>query len=451
MSLKWKIVALAILPLAVATIAVAWVVAWQSNRLAEHEATLVASSLMDQKRSELRHAVALVTGELDVLRSETDGARVVERAKALIAAARYDTDGYFFAYDGAGTCLVHPTQPELVGKNLWALRDSGGRRVIPELVGTARHGSGFQQYTWAKPSSGRETEKLAYVALWPQLGWVVGTGVYLDDVAAATEAVRTEAHRGVVSTMWRLAAVFLSAVALVFGGTMALNLNEQRAADRRLEIANHKLVKVRTREQTRIARDLHEGVLQLLAAAKFQFELGERQLEANLAGARSSFAVGRERLQSAIADVRGIAHARQPLALERLGWSRALADLAREFTRRTGVKLAFDDALGGAPPPEPYASELYRIVQECLTNVERHAAATAVELTVRRDAVGDLHLRVSDDGRGFDPERVVEAAESGLGLRHVRERVEDLHGTFNIESTPGHTELSVHVRVGGGT
>jgi two-component system NarL family sensor kinase len=192
-------------------------------------------------------------------------------------------------------------------------------------------------------------------------------------------------------------------------------------------------------------------VLQKLAAAKFQFELGERQLEAGLGGARSSIAVGRERLQSAISDVRAIAHARQPLALEQLGWSRALSELARDFAGRTGVRLAFVDAVGDAPPPEPYASELYRIIQECLTNVERHAGATVVELDVRRDAGGDLHLRVTDDGRGFDPHGVIEGPESGLGLRHMRERVDDLHGTFRIVSSPGHTELSVHLNLGATT
>lgn len=443
-SFKWKLLALAILPLIAATVGVAWVVLWQSGRLAEQQTALLEASLMEQKRTELRHAIALISGELDVLAAEHDEARAAERAKDLIRAAHYGEDGYFFAYDRSGTCLVHPRQPELVGKNLWELRDPSGRRVIPALVETAERGSGFQRYGWSKPSTGRITEKLAYVALLPRFDWVLGTGVYLDDVAAASAVVRKEAHASVGGTMWRLAGVALLAIAVVFTSTLALGVNEQRLADSRLRVANERLATLRTREEARTERELHEGVLQVLAAAKFQLELAEQKLQSGVEDAPAVLGVGLERLRTAITDVRGIAHRRGPVALERLGWARALEELTHDFAGH--FRIEFENGLELAPP-EPYARELYRIVQECLTNAARHAEASVVTVSIERSSAGELLLVVIDDGHGFDPARVDEDERAGVGLRHLGERVEDLNGTLRVESRPGRTEVMVSLRL----
>jgi two-component system NarL family sensor kinase len=155
--------------------------------------------------------------------------------------------------------------------------------------------------------------------------------------------------------------------------------------------------------------------------------------------------VGLERLRNAITDVRGIAHRRGPVTIERLGWSRALSELTQDFSQHFRVELT--DGFGATAPPEPYARELYRIVQECLTNAARHAAATNVQVSITRGDAGELRLSVVDDGHGFEPERVAEDERAGVGLRHLRERVEDLNGTFGIESRPGRTEVSVSLRM----
>jgi two-component system NarL family sensor kinase len=444
MSLRWKIVVLAILPFLVASLAVALEVGRQSRLLTEQQAELIEASLMEQKRTELRHAIALIEGELQVLDDDRNQERAAEHAKALIAAAHYGDDGYFFAYDRAGTCLVHPMQPDLVGSNLWELRDARGRRVIPGLVETAQRGSGFQRYEWRKPSTGRSVEKLAYVARLPRFGWVLGTGVYLDDVAAATERVRTQARGSVTKTMQGLVAVALLAIGLVFASTLGLTVTEQRLADARLRAANERLAKLREREQAHLARELHEGVLQLLAAAKLELGLAAEKLTRNREDAARSLALGIEPLARAMTEVRAIVYRSPRTPITTRGWSRALSELVRDFASRSGAKVDFDGNVEDAPP-EPYASELYQIVQECLTNIERHARAKNVELEVRRDASGALTLRIHDDGCGFDPESVDDTQHAGV--RHIRERVADLDGTLRIESRPGSTELCVHLKV----
>jgi len=442
--LRWKIVALAIVPLLCAALFLAIEMQRQSARLAEEQVGLIEASMTEQKRTELRHAIALVEGELAVLGDEPDEARAGAHAKALIAAAHYGEDGYFFAYARDGTCLVHPRQPELVGKNLYQLVDGRGRRVIPSLVETAEAGSGFQEYEWVKPSTGRPTAKLAYVALLPRFDWVLGTGVYLDDVATAASAARAEARRSVQATMWSLASAALLAIAVVFAGTMALNVNERRLADERLRVANERLATLRASEQEHTRRELHEGVLQILTAIKFQLELAEQELSAQGAAPSAHLRGGLERVGLCFEEVRRIVDRRTPVGLDQ-GLSAGLAELVREFSERAKVPAEFRDTLAGALPPEPYASELYRVAQECLRNVEQSAEAQSAVVTIGRDAAHALVLSVIDDGRGFDPNRL-DPERTGVGLRHIRERIAELGGTVRIASRPGRTEITVQVQ-----
>ena len=436
--------ALAIVPLVCAAVFVAFEIQGQAARLAEQQVALIETNMKEQKRTELRHAIELVQGELAVLGDEPDEARASARAKALIAAAHYGEDGYFFAYARDGTCLVHPRQPELVGRNLSPLVDRRGRRVIPGLVETAERGSGFQQYEWVKPSTGRPTEKLAYVALLPRFDWVLGTGVYLDDVEAAASAARAESRRSVRSTMGHLAAVALLAMGVVFAGTMVLNVNERRLADRRLSLANERLATLRASEQERVRRELHESVLQILTAIKFHLELADQEQLARGAPPSASLRAGLDRLGACFEEVRRIVDRGTPVGLDG-GLSAGLAELAREFGERAHVSVELRDSLGGVAPPEPYASELYRVAQECLRNVEQSAEAKTTVVTIGREGPHALLLSVVDDGRGFDPNSL-DPERTGVGLRHIRERIADLGGTVRIDSRPGRTEIAVRVK-----
>ena len=125
MNLRTKIVALAVAPLLVALVLVALAVRHQERDLAQRERALIEQTYMDQRRSELRSYVELA---ISVVRPLYDAGRDDEatRAEALrrLAALDYGSDGYFFVYDLQGRSLMHSRQPELVGQNLWELRDS---------------------------------------------------------------------------------------------------------------------------------------------------------------------------------------------------------------------------------------------------------------------------------------------------------------------------------------
>jgi two-component system NarL family sensor kinase len=446
MTLRWKIVVLAIVPLLVATGVVAREVFRRANRLSEQQVALIEQSLMEQKRQELMHAVTIVESQIAaIVGEEPDEARAKGRVQQLLTTAGYEEDGYFFANDLSGVCVAHGRKPELVGTNIWELKDPHGRPVVQWLQRAAREGDGFVAYEWEKPSTKQVADKLSYVRFLPKWGWVFGTGVYVDDVARAGHTARKDARQSIERTMGQLAVVSLLAIALVFVGTMVLNVNEQRLADGRLRTANRMLETLRRGERERIARDLHEGTSQLLAATKFRFELVGQQMDGDVPKAHENLALGLERLAECIEDVRRVSHALAPVALDK-GWLAALNERFDEFRERKSAALRFTETLGEAPP-EPYASEIYQIVQEALTNVERHSDATEIDISVARGESDEIVLRVVDNGRGFSPERSDDERRWGIGLRNLRARVEDMNGAFELTSRPGRTELLTRLRI----
>jgi two-component system NarL family sensor kinase len=89
---------------------------------------------------------------------------------------------------------MHARQSALVGKYLWDMKDPQGLPVIQALLKSAQSGEGFQHYAWNKPSSGQVTDKLAYVVMLERWGWMLGTGIYLEDVERATQQARRSGH-----------------------------------------------------------------------------------------------------------------------------------------------------------------------------------------------------------------------------------------------------------------
>ncbi len=443
MSLKLKLTSLFFLTLFFALGIMGAELFRQSRRLGERQRELIESSMLAQKKAELVRAVAVLRSELGA-EFPAGSAPNPERAKAIIAAANAGEDGYFFLYDLDGVCLVHPRQPELVGKNLQALVDVRGRRVIPSLIETARSGGGFQQYSWKKPSTGRITEKLGYVSLLEPWGWIVGTGVYLDDVERATRSARESSEASVKSTLRQFAVVALLALLTVFLGGLGLTVTEQRLADRKLRALADRIVHLQEDERARVARDLHDGIVQVLIAARFFIEAARQKFAADPVAADALLVKAVEQLDGAVGDVRRIAHGLRPPTLDDLGLGSALRELADETSARLGIPVKFEDNLASAAPGGPEAVALLRVAQEALVNVERHARAKHVRMALGSGRSSKrVVLEVEDDGCGFD----ARGSHPGSGLGNMRHRIEELGGEFRILSRPGRSELRAEVEV----
>lgn len=443
MRLRQKIIVLAVLPLVAALLAIAALVALQSRQLAQQESALLEESMLAAKRTELLHYVELAqTSIAHIYDSGRDDALAREEVKRILSSMSFGDDGYFFAYDHTGTNLVHPRQPDLVGQNLWDVRDPQGVAVIQRLLAIAREGSGFLRYIWNKPSTSEPTDKLSYVVELKRWGWMFGTGIYLDDVAAGTQKIKDQASSNISATMLGLAIVAVVATLAVFTGGLALNVSEHRLADQQLRLLAQRLVSSQEEERARVSRELHDGLSQLLVSTKFRFELAQERLQEGRGNAAQAIEEGLSGLTEALGEIRRISHNLRPSLLDNLGLPAALEQLAEDFGRRTGI--AVHAAIGPVPVVSPGSATtaLFRIAQEALTNVERHARAQQVDITLDC-ADRNLRLSIRDDGVGIAPETsdpsdkasVANSPRKGIGLRNMRERVEHHGGSLCV--TPG--------------
>jgi PAS domain S-box-containing protein len=200
---------------------------------------------------------------------------------------------------------------------------------------------------------------------------------------------------------------------------------------------------VREQEKSRIARELHDELAQALTALKMDVNwIAERAADGNDV-LEEKLAAMQSMLDDTVAATRRISADLRPLMLDDLGLVPAVEWLVQGFTERSGVacELKVDEAqldLG-----EPHASAVFRILQESLTNVAKHAQASRVDMALARED-GAVTLSVRDNGRGFSPHDP--RKPSSFGLMGLRERAYALGGEVRIDSAPGRgTRIDVRI------
>jgi PAS domain S-box-containing protein len=208
---------------------------------------------------------------------------------------------------------------------------------------------------------------------------------------------------------------------------LKISLDQLRALADRLQ-------RVREEERTLIAREIHDELGQACTAIKMDLALIGRKTTKTQSQLRAKVKSATQVMDNMIVTLRKIASELRPRALDDLGLTAALEWQAQEFESRTGIHCRV------ILPQEPIAIDserstaIFRIFQESLTNVARHAHATRVEARLEREA-DQLLFQVHDNGRGFDPEEA--KARMSLGLVGMRERALLLNGEFKVEGVPG--------------
>jgi signal transduction histidine kinase len=206
-----------------------------------------------------------------------------------------------------------------------------------------------------------------------------------------------------------------------------------------------RLFESQEQERARIARDLHDGVGQNLTALL----VGLRTIEeaGDLATAGSRARELREIASAAHGEVRQLARGLRPVVLEELGLTSAVERLCEDFQRTHGVEVTLEIELASGPRLDRGAeTAIYRIVQEGLANVARHAQARAVEVLLRAEAER-LVLALRDDGRGFDAADLGgDGREGSFGLASIRERALMLGGDCVVRSRRGEG-TSIEIRI----
>jgi two-component system, NarL family, sensor kinase len=442
MKLRQKVIFLAITPLILALCAIAWAVQHQAATLAQQQRDTIQRAYLASKEAELKHYVTLAQHSISRLyESGRTDAATLDEAKRILEGLSFGDDGYFFVYDMQGRSLMHPRQPELVGQNLYDMRDQEGVPTIQRLLARAKNGGGFERYYWVKPSSHKPERKLGYVVQLDRWGWMLGTGIYLDDVDRALAQIDTQQQGNIQNTMLWIAIIATAAAVVVGTSGLALNISESRVADAKLKVLAQRVVESQEEERARLSRDLHDGISQWLVSIKLQIEAGIIRLGGKPEQRASALAVFEhtaEQLNNVMGEVRRISHNLRPAILDDLGLAAALEHLAEEVRQGCGIPVMFTAEGSTEDLPDVANTVLFRIAQEALTNIERHAGASHIEISLTGEARG-VTLRISDDGHGFDAAGIAVHPKRGIGLRNMMERMDAIGGMFNISSSPAGT------------
>jgi PAS domain S-box-containing protein len=225
------------------------------------------------------------------------------------------------------------------------------------------------------------------------------------------------------------------------------DITERKRTEEELRRFPRRIIEAQEAERQRVARELHDGVNQIIASAKMRLHKVEDGVAAIDPAARRMLARCGELLVQALEENRRIAHALRPSDLDELGLVEASRNLCKELEARSNLQVSCQIAEPVKRLPPAVELNLFRIIQETLNNAEQHAHATAVSLQM---AVQDasLELSIRDNGRGFDLKsaRPSQDKRRGIGLTNVRERAAALGGVCEINSAPNQGTV-IHVRV----
>ena len=237
-------------------------------------------------------------------------------------------------------------------------------------------------------------------------------------------------------------------------GKVTQDISELKQAEDALRHLSGRLMELQDQERRRLARELHDSIGQCLTAIKINLDildhgaadvkLGER--------ARKALSEALTLVEQCFADTRTISYLLHPPLLDERGLASALSWYCDGFAERSGIELSMELPDEGLRFPQPLETTLFRIVQECLTNIHRHSGSSTAGIRLRRDGE-HVRLEVSDQGNGM-PHTELERCNGsarvlGVGIAGMRERVRQLGGQLVIDSSPRGTVVRAILPLGG--
>jgi len=227
----------------------------------------------------------------------------------------------------------------------------------------------------------------------------------------------------------------------------ALNLQQEENAKQKITdmMKDHKLSVIerfqegQDEERARLARDIHDGIGSDLASIKIAFEHYAESHHDVSQSKRIANAIS-----SACIDVRGLSHQLHPLPFSKIGFTSFLSDFIEQISKKskTNIKTYFFPEEDIDQLPEDLLADAYRIVQELINNMQKHAEATEADVQLTRHE-DHLNIVVNDNGKGFKKNK-----KQGIGLRNIKERLQKVKGTLDIDSNPGHgTSITIDIPI----
>ena len=443
-NVNFKLLSLTIMPLLLALAGVVIVTQSQFRDLAKEAEDTYRQNILAHKKQEIKNYMAIANGAIKFLEQEPEQTELQyqQKLRFMLNNMRFGSDGYFFVYDYQGNSIILPGQEWREGGNWFEMQDSNGTKLIQNLITQAQDGGGFSNYLFNQPSKeGQEGKKLAYSEPFETKPWLIGTGDYIDNIDKQVMELNEAMSDKISRTLYVSLFIGAFAIMFVFSAGMVTRVSEKRLANKKLRELNERIFQTQEEESRRVSRELHDGVSQTIAAARFSLETAQLKLQMK-ADVTKDIDSAIELIRKIMLDIRAISHQLHPSILEDHGLSAALDELGHEFSKRTGISVEVERLpVSNILTPE-LTNTLYRIAQEALTNVERHAQATEVNMSLTLVRTW-LRLRITDNGRGF--EHGVKSSGTGIGLRNMRERLNFYQGKLKVASRPGKTQIVAYI------
>jgi signal transduction histidine kinase len=235
---------------------------------------------------------------------------------------------------------------------------------------------------------------------------------------------------------------------------LVINLRRRRKAEQALSKSKQdlhgltaRLIDTQEEELSHLSRELHDDLTQRLAGLAIDAGMIEQQLKSLQVPAAQELNDMKMKLIGVSEDVHNLSRQLHPAILDDLGLVEAVKSECMVFSRRTGIALSFEPNNVPGAIPKDIALCLYRVIQEGLKNIEKHAKITQAQISLQGFS-GSIRLLIQDVGAGFDPHTMKNKA--GLGLSSIRERVGFINGTMSVKSEQGKgTEIEVFVPLEG--
>jgi signal transduction histidine kinase len=214
-------------------------------------------------------------------------------------------------------------------------------------------------------------------------------------------------------------------------------LSQSRCMQEQMRELARRVLFAQEEERKEISRELHDEIAQTLAGINVQLASLKESSAVNTRGLNRKIAATQRLVQRSVSSIHQFARDLRPALLDDLGLIPALRSFMKALPGRNGLSIHLTAFAGVEAMDSAKRTVLYRVAQEALTNVARHAQASSVSVLIRK-VRGAICMEVKDDGRSFRPDRVLASTRNHrIGLLGMRERVEMVGGDFAIESSPG--------------
>ena len=224
---------------------------------------------------------------------------------------------------------------------------------------------------------------------------------------------------------------------------MYRDITERKEAEAQLRTLSGRLLRMEDQERRRLARELHDTTAQLLAALSMNLSVVSDSADVLNPRARAAMAEAVSLADQSLLELRTVSYLLYPPELDELGLESALSRYIDGFIQRSGIQVEVEMPPNLGRLPEDVETTVFRVVQECLTNIHRHSGSSTARLRLIRGP-SNLVLEVEDAGHG-----IREDARSGVGIASMRERVEQLNGRLEIASHRGGTTVKATIPLSG--